>query len=84
MSPTICEGKYHMPNLIPIFFHILSNYVAHFIIQGLNLEIKIIQQNKEKYISITKEININDRKIKLRFLDSFKFMSSSLEKLASN
>lgn len=84
MSPTICEGKYHMPNFIPIFFHNLSNYVAYFIIQGLNFEIKIIQQNKEKYISITKEININNRKIKLRFLDSFKFMSSSLEKLASN
>lgn len=87
VSHTICENKYHMPNFIPIFFHNLSNYDAHFIVQGLNFEkgeIEIIPQNKEKYISLTKEININNHKIKLRFLDSLKFMSSSLEKLASN
>ena len=42
--------------------------------------ISVIAENEEKYISFSKTIG----KIQLRFLDSFRFMGSSLESLTSN
>jgi len=48
-------------------------------------EISIITLNKEFYISISKRIVIRKNEIlELRFLDSFRFMSSSLDSLTSN
>lgn len=72
--------KYVVQNFIyylsfQYFFHNLSNYDAHFIVHALNLreaDIEIIPQNKEKYISFTKELNLNGRKINLGFVDSLK------------
>jgi len=72
-------------------FHNLSGYDAHFIIKEIAtaydgcVELPI---TKEKYISITKNIQSteDDRKkynIKLRFIDSYKFLTSRLDKLAS-
>ncbi|GFW00195.1 uncharacterized protein TNCV_2914771 [Trichonephila clavipes] len=57
--------------------------------------IDVIPNNEEKYISFSKEVgakmvDVKERKqvkisgIKLRFLDSFKFMASSLDNLAKN
>lgn len=84
--PSCCQ-KYRTPNFVPVFLHNLSNYDAHFLVHGLGFEegnIEIIPQNKEKYISFSKQLNINNRTMKLKFLDSFKFMSSSLDKLTKN
>ena len=71
---------------IPVVFHNLKGYDSHFIINELgelikkgeeNIKIKVIAQNAEKYMAfyIGKHIS---------FIDSFQFMSSSLDKLASN
>lgn len=82
-----CARSYCTPNFIPVFLHNLSNYDSHFIVHALNFdsgEIDIIPQNKERYVSFSKRLRISNREISLRFLDSFRFMSCSLENLANN
>lgn len=80
-----CGQKFRVLNFIPIYFHNLSHYDAHFIIKALDFEdgdVDLIPQNKERYISFSKTLKINNRYVKLRFLDSYKFMTSSLDSLA--
>ena len=70
---------------IPVIFHNLKGYDSHFIInelgelikKGEEISINVIAQNAEKYMAfyIGKHLS---------FIDSFAFMSSCLEKLASN
>ena len=70
---------------IPVIFHNLKGYDSHFIInelgefikKGEEISINVIAQNAEKYMAFY----INKH---LSFTESFAFMSSSLEKLASN
>ena len=70
---------------IPIVFHNLRGYDGHFIRQNIGkivnekgkLKIGVIPNNMEKYIGFA----LGDQ---LTFIDSFQFMSSSLEKLVSN
>ena len=59
-------------------------------------DIGVITENKEKYISFNVKINVKlagvkykddtqvHENIQLRFIDSCRFMASSLDKLASN
>ena len=64
---------------IPVVFHNLKGYDSHFIIQKLHTtkgNITCIANNAEKYISFS----VAQRK----FLDSFQFMASSLEKLVQS
>ena len=64
---------------IPVVFHNLKGYDAHLILSSVKKEhepIKVIANNSEKYVSF----QIRD----VVFIDSMQFMSSSLEKLASN
>ncbi|KAL0810435.1 hypothetical protein ABMA28_010574 [Loxostege sticticalis] len=87
VSHKICSDKYHKVPFVPIILHNLSNYDAHFIVHALNFmdgEVQIIPQNKEKYISFSKNINIKGKSISLRFIDSLKFLPGSLESLAKN
>ena len=70
---------------IPVVFHNLKGYDSHFIInelgklieKGEEISINVIAQNAEKYMAfyIGKHLS---------FIDSFAFMSSSLDKLAGN
>jgi len=49
-------------------------------------QIDCIPNNEEKYISFSKSVKDENKKFKykIRFIDSFKFMSSSLDKLVNN
>ena len=70
---------------IPVIFHNLKGYDSHFIMQNighlirqdLNIEVDVIASNFEKYIGF----NIGKH---LTFIDSFSFMSQSLDRLSSN
>ncbi|KAE9542999.1 hypothetical protein AGLY_002910, partial [Aphis glycines] len=92
---SICNLTYKNPTFIPIVCHNLSGYDAHLFIKQFgndNNDIKLIPNNEEKYISFSKIIErtkyIKGEEIKLktelRFIDSFKFLSSSLDKLTNN
>ena len=78
-------------------FHNLSGYDAHLFIRELGAhtsEMEIIAKNKEDYISFSIKVPVEkyidkngeekDKLIELRFMDSFKFMSYSLDSLTKN
>ena len=68
-------------------FHNLTGYDSHLIIKEIatspNFEgrVGLIPDNKEKYISFIKYIKGSD--INFRFIDSFRFLPTSLDKLSS-
>lgn len=80
-----------MAKYITIVFHNLSNYDSHFIIKAfaknIDGDVDVIPRNDEVYISFTKRVNTTKDEyfsgIKLRFIDSLRFMHSSLDYLAS-
>ena len=84
---------YNTPREIPVVFHNGSSYDDHFIIKGLAEEFEgdfeCLGENKEKYITfsvpIKKESNEDDAVIyRIKFIDSFRFMATSLSTLADN
>ena len=92
-----CNLQYRKPKFIPVVFHNLSGYDSHLFIKNLGVtegNINCIPNNEEKYISFSKDIvvgeytskngKIVDIKQQLRFIDSFKFVASSLDKLVEN
>ena len=90
----ICKLRYKEPKEIPIVFHNGSTYDYHFIIKELVKEFEgnfeCLGENTEKYITfsvpIKKQIENKDLEItyKIKFIDSYRFMSSSLSKLVDN
>ncbi|KAL4153519.1 hypothetical protein QTP88_001352 [Uroleucon formosanum] len=80
-----CNLKLKTPNFVPCFLHNLSNYDAHFIVTNLanddNRRISVIANTEEKYISFSKYIN---NTFSVRFVDTCRFMASSLACLAEN
>ena len=91
-----CNLQFKKPKFTPVIFHNLSGYDAHLFVKNLGKSegnIKCIPNNEEKYISFSKEIVVDayekdGKKVEvqheIRFLDSFKFMASSLDSLAGN
>ena len=85
-----CNLKYQNQSFIPVVLHNLSNYDSHFIVRELGFDehkIHVICNTEEKYISFSKFVPsqfVKKQRMELRFVDSFRFMSSSLQKLASN
>ena len=99
-GPTLmkCNLMYKIPSCIPIVFHNLSGYDAHLFIKELasltDESIGVIAKNTEDYISFSIKVEVNKyidengierlKEIEHRFIDSFKFMSSSLDSLVNN
>ena len=83
-----CNLMYRIPPYIPVVFHNLSGYDAHLFIKELgqkSSDMDVIAKNKEDYISFSIKVPMDDEKIiELRFINSFKFMSSSLDSLTRN
>ena len=92
----ICNLRYKIPKEIPIVFHNGFTYDYHFVIKELVKEFEgnfeCLGENREKYITfsapIKKEINNKDKIIeityKIKFIDSYRFMSTSLSNLVDN
>ena len=97
---TKCNLQYEIPSYIPIVFHNLSGYDAHLFIKELaasltdGAKMGVIAKNKEDYISFSIKVEVDkyidkngiekSKESELRFIDSFKFMSSSLDSLVNN
>ncbi|XP_048582217.1 uncharacterized protein LOC125561810 [Nematostella vectensis] len=92
-----CNLDHKIPKFFPVFFHNLSGYDSHLFIKNLGAsegKISCIPNNEEKYISFTKQVVVGsftnkkgnkiDVKRDIRFIDSFKFMSASLDSLVGN
>ena len=92
----ICNVRYKIPKEIPIVFHNDSTYDYHFIIKELVKEFdgnfECLGENTEKYITfsvpVKKEIKNKNKIIeityKIKFIDSYRFMSTSLARLVDN
>ena len=93
---TICNLRYKIPKEISIVFHNGSTNDYHFIINELVKEFdgkfECLGENTEKYITFSVPINkeiknknkIIEIRYKIKFIDSFRFMSTSLSKLVDN
>ena len=89
-----CNLRDKAPKEIPIVFHNGSTYDYHFIIKELVQEFEgnfeCLGKNTKKYITFSvplkKKIDNKDLEItyKIKFIDSYRFMSSSLSKLVDN
>ena len=93
-----CNLRHKVPHYISIVFHNLSRYDAHFFVRELGKKfdigkIGVIAENKEKY-SFNVDVvvdsytdasgEVKEKKIQLRFIDSIRFMASSLDSLTNN
>ncbi|VDI81882.1 Hypothetical predicted protein [Mytilus galloprovincialis] len=77
-----CNLDFQLPKHVPIILHNLSGYDAHlFVKEFKGGKINCIPNTDEKYISFSKQL---DGGLEMRFIDSCKFMLSSLENLAKN
>ncbi|CAH3016600.1 unnamed protein product [Porites evermanni] len=93
-----CNLMCKKPKVLPVIFHNLQGYDAHLFIKQLaRLEgdLSCIPATEEKYISFSKSIKVGeyyshkldkmmDINFEIRFLDSFKFLQTSLANLVSN
>ena len=93
----VCNLKYRVPKFFPVVFHNLSGYDSHLFIKTLGNsegDISCIPNHEENYISFRKQVIVDkfvneegkevDVKRELRFIDSLRFIASSLDKLSSN
>ena len=84
--------------ILPVIFHNLQGYDAHLFIKQLAClpgELNCIPSTEENYISFSKKIKVDEYKsrrtgemvslyFEIRFIDSFKFLQTSLANLVSN
>ena len=90
----MCNLRYKILKEIPVVFHNGSTYNYHFIIKELvkefNGAFECLGENTEKYITfsvpIKKKIENKDLEItyKIKFIDSYRFLTMPLSKLIDN
>ena len=96
-NDSLCNLRYRIPSYILVVFHNLLGHDAHLFIKELgknSRDMEVIAKNKEDYISFSVDVavdkyvdnegNEKEKLIELRIIDSFKFMSSSLDSLTKN
>ena len=100
MAHDSCNLKLKEPTFVPIIAHNSSKYDVHLFIKELseigdpNLTVEYLPMNSETFISFSVKYKVGEYKTKdgetrnkyfeLRFLDSLRFMNSSLDALVKN
>ena len=92
-----CNLMCKKPRILPVILHNLQGYDAHLFIKQLASlpgDLQCIPSTEEKYISFSKYIKVDEYKdlsgfikpinFELRFIDSFKFLQTSLANFVSN
>ena len=92
-----CNLNCRKPRVLLVIFHNLQGYDAHLFIKQLAKipgKLDCIPSTEEKYISFSKHIKVGEYKdtkglihsitFEIRFIDSFKFLQTSLANLVSN
>ena len=89
-----CNLNFRLTEKIPVIFHNLRGYDSHFIMQEIGAIVKEHQYTNKKGEKCQMNINAIPNNMEkymafmlgnhLTFIDSFQFMSSSLDKLVSN
>ena len=95
----LCNLRCKKPLILPVIFHNLQGYDSHLFIKQLASftqgDLSCIPSTEEKYISFSKYVKVSEyysnryRKncsinFEIRFIDSFKFLQTSLATLVSN
>ena len=97
-SHNSCNLQCKKPLILPVIFHNLQGYDAHLFIKklsGLKGELNCIPSTEEKYVSFSKKIKVDEYRsrktgemvtlnFEIRFIDSFKFLQTSLANLVGN
>ena len=81
--------KYRKPNFTPLVFHNLSGYDTHLFIKNLGFSEGNISFTKKVQVGTSTKVVKNEEKTtpllhQIRFIYSFKFMATSLDKLVNN
>ena len=94
VAHNICNLRYKILKEIPVVFHNGSSYDCHFIIKELvkafEEDFECLGENTEKYKTFSAPIKkkIENKNIeityKIKFIDSYRFMSMPLSKLIDN
>ena len=93
-----CNLQCRKPLILPVILHNLQGYDAHLFIKklsGVQGELNCIPSTEEKYISFSKKIKVDEYRsrrtgemvslnFEIRFIDSFKFLQTSLANLVGN
>lgn len=78
-----CNINYKLPHFIPVVLHNLSGYDSHFIVPERRTDdgaMDVLAATTDRFICFSKKFG----KIKLRFVDSFRFTPSSLMTLTED
>ncbi len=82
-----CNLQCPHPNFFPIFFHNLSRYDGHIVTLAFDTgkdRITVIPCTAEHYISFSLFLSESENSFSIRFLDTYRFLSSSLRNLVKS